>query len=551
MKFHSYIFFVVLIFIISCTSKIPLVLNSGEIKNELHEAHTGEIVFMSEYIPFSEFKESDLLESITLTKQSDFHIRMFLENTLTHSLHELVPEFTVNELCEKGNFHFTFYVDGENIYEYNLQQGAGSCSYKNSQTVYGVPFVDVTEPDHWGRFLWMKFLHLGGGSDVLDTGSHVLKIEARTYLESDKIVIGKIIAQGEVNLIIPEEDYDKSEVLIQDVHPTEKFVISKETINENKLEELNLKIAKNQYKEISSIVVIKNGELLIEEYFNETNRETLHDTRSVGKSFASTILGIAIKENHIKSEDAVLGDFYYLSKFDNFSIEKENVSLKSLLTMSSGFEGNDSDMNSPGNEENMYPTKDWVKFTLGLPMDENNGIGKQWEYLTAGTVVLGDVLDKSVPKGLEKYADVKLFKPLGISDYKWQYTPTNVPNTAGSLQMSSLDYAKFGQLYLDGGVVNGRQVIPGSWIEKSFSHQMNIPSRTDEYYGYLFWNKKYEVNGKKYEAYYASGNGGNKILVFEELDLVIVLTVKAYNKPYAHFQADQIVEDLLGIVLGI
>ena len=116
--------------------------------------------------------------------------------------------------------------------------------------------------------------------------------------------------------------------------------------------------------------------------------------------------------------------------------------------MSSAFNGSDAQSDSPGNEENMYPTDNWVKFALDLSMDSTKSNGQQWDYFTAGVILLGDILNKSVPEGLEKYADKKLFAPLNIKKYQWQYTPQKVANTAGGLQMTSLDYAKVGQLYI-------------------------------------------------------------------------------------------------------
>lgn len=100
-------------------------------------------------------------------------------------------------------------------------------------------------------------------------------------------------------------------------------------------------------------------------------------------------------------------------------------------------------------------------------------------------------LNKSVPNGLQKYADKILFKPLGIKNYKWEYTPQNVANTAGGLKMNSLDLAKFGQLYKNNGTWNTQQIIPKEWIAKSLSHQINLPETEKEFYGYLFWNKFY------------------------------------------------------------
>jgi CubicO group peptidase (beta-lactamase class C family) len=223
---------------------------------------------------------------------------------------------------------------------------------------------------------------------------------------------------------------------------------------------------------------------------------------------------------------------------------KEDISIKDLLTMSSVFDGNDDDYGSPGNEENMYPTSDWVKFTLDLPLNLNRP-KDEWHYFTAGVVLLGDILNKSVPGGLEKYADQKLFKPLGITTYKWQYTPQNVPNTAGGIRMNALDFAKYGQLYKNMGSWNGKQLIPEAWVKKTFTKYKSIPGRKDEFYGYLFWNKTYTVGGKPYETFYCAGNGGNKIYIFTDQPLVIVITATAYGATYAHSQEDKMMTDFI------
>jgi CubicO group peptidase (beta-lactamase class C family) len=203
----------------------------------------------------------------------------------------------------------------------------------------------------------------------------------------------------------------------------------------------------------------------------------------------------------------------------------------------------------PGNQEKMYPTADWIKFALDLPMDDKKEIGKTWTYFTAGTIVLGDIIEKSVPGGLEKYADTKLFKPLGIEKYQWQHTPQKVANTAGGLQMSSLDFAKYGQLYKNGGEWNGKQVVPHIWVDKTFTKYLTIPFGNMNY-GYLFWNITYNVKGKPYEAFFATGNGGNKIFVFKDQPLVVVITATAFGKSWAHLQVDKMMEkDILPAVL--
>ena len=293
--------------------------------------------------------------------------------------------------------------------------------------------------------------------------------------------------------------------------------------------------------------MIKNGKLLIEEYFNSEGRDTLHDPRSVGKTFASAVMGIAIEDGYIKSEQQTLSDFYNLRNFHNYSQKKDSITLKSLLTMSSVFDADDNDDNSPGNENNMYPTDNWVKFALDLKVDSSKQAYKTWSYFTAGAVVLGDILNQKVPGGLQRYADTKLFKPLGITSYEWPYTPQHVPSTAGGIRLRALDFAKFGQLYKNGGIWNGKQIIPNEWVEKSFTKQITLPADVvgPGNYGYLFWNKTYTVGGKSYETWYCTGNGGNKIFIFKDQPLVVVITATAYNEGYAHPQVDKMMQQYI------
>lgn len=508
----------------------------------IHKANIGKIAFMNKVVPIEIFTQKDFLTTFELKENTDLNIRVFLRNSLTNYLHLLSPQLSADELTKNGNYQFTFFIDNKIIYVENLNVGAGSAESKNQRTIFRVPLISSTNEDSWGRFLWNRF-YGNGGQDALTNGEHLLKIEVRPYLNLNEILIGNIIAEGELKIIVPEIKINEQLAKVQNIKPLKDFQISSSQIDTVKIEELNRKIATQNFKDITSIVVLKDEELLLEEYFNGANRKTLHDTRSVGKSFASTLLGIAIKENYIKSEKQTLNEFYKLNTFQNYSIAKDSITLKDLLTMSSTFDGSDMNSESPGNEENMYPTKNWVEFALNLPIDKSKVESKQWDYFTAGVVVLGDIIHKSVPNGLEKYSNEKLFKPLGITKYKWQFTPQKVANTAGSVQLRSLDYAKYGQLYKNQGVWSGKQILSKEWITKSLSHQMTISE--DEYYGYLFWNKTYTVNGVNYEVYYSSGNGGNRIFIFKDLPIVVVITSTAYNTPYGHKQVDKIMQNYL------
>jgi len=514
---------------------------SEGITSDFHRINLGKIIFTAKPVPIESLQEKDFLQTVELKQTTDLSFRAFMDNCLTNYLHRLAPQLSADELAQQGSYQFSFFVDGAPVHQENLHPAAISKEVRLMKTSIGLNFINSADPEA-GSTIWKRFLLLGG-DQALTAGKHLLRLELRPYLRSPDLKIGSLIAAGEVQLTVPVKPETNERLsAVQPIKPLSGWEQSNDPYDQEKLKELNRKISENFYREIKSIVVIKDGKLLIEEYFNGATRDTLHDTRSVGKSFASPIMGIAIQDAYIKSENQTLKDFYDLQKFANYSPKKESVTINSLLTMSSGFDGNDDEEDSPGNEEKMYPTADWIKFALDLPMDDKKRVGEKWNYFTAGVVVLGDIINKSVPEGLEKYADKKLFKPLGITRYEWQYTPMKVPNTAGGLKMSALDLARFGQLYKNGGLWDGRQIIPKQWVEKSFTKHISLGPGSDGYYGYLFWNTAFNVRGKKCEAFFATGNGGNKIFIFKDQPLVIVITATAYGKWYMHTQASSMMD---------
>lgn len=513
--------------------------------NPLYQKNIGKLVFLSKSIPSEQLTESDFLESFQNSDGNDLYLGVFMGNSLVNFLHTINPNLTVAELVQSGNFQFSFYADDKLLYTENLNTGAGTLQSKTKGTTFQIPLISKSGEDSWGRFLWSRFFFNGGGEEALFSGEHKLTIEIRPYLKSGTTIkTGALIAQGSLIVTAPIVSLSENQIAIQKIAPKSDWPLATATYDTTTIRLLNQKIQEKRFKDITSIVVIQNGKLAIEEYFNGSDRNTLHNTRSVGKSFASTLVGMAIRDGYIKNENQTLNPFYKLKDFAHYSISKENVTLKSLLTMSSGFDGSDQNPDSPGNEENMYPTDNWVKFALDLPMDSEKQIGKNWDYFTAGVVLLGDILNQRVPKGLESYAATKLFNPLGIKSYQWQYTPQNVANTAGGLQLRTLDLARYGQLYANKGLWNGKQLLPKEWVEKSFTNYFPEDSNTPGY-GYLFWKENFTVKGKNYDAFACSGNGGNKVYIFQNVPLVIVITATAYNKPYTHPQVRRMMQEFL------
>ncbi|HEY8897886.1 MAG TPA: serine hydrolase [Niastella sp.] len=521
-----------------------IVTNQG-ITSAFHQANLGKILFTAKNIAASELRQEDVLQEYTFTNRSDLFMTVFMGNSITNYLHYLAPDLRADSVVKIGNYQFALYVDGRLVYESNLYPGAPNKSVQDTATFISKPLVDNKhEGVYWSQYYWGRFL-MNGGDSALTDGKHLLHMKIRPYVKLNEAVkVGDIIAEGSVTLTVQREvQADIAKVHLNPIKPYPGFGISKEKFNREKILALKANIEEGVFKHINGVVVVSNGNLLIEEYFNDENRNSLHNPRSVGKSFASTVTGIAINEGYLKSVEQQLKEFYDLHKFEQYAEEKEHVTIKDLLTMSSVFDGDDN-TNSPGNEENMYPTENWVSFALNLPVNHTRPAG-EWHYFTAGVVLLGDILNKSVPGGLEKYADIKLFKPLGIKEYKWQYTPQHVANTAGGIQMNALDFAKYGQLYKNGGRWNGKQILPAQWVHKSFARHKKIPGRVEEYYGYLFWNKKYKVAGREYETFYCAGNGGNKIFVFPNHPWIIVITASAYGAMYAHPQVDKMMTEYI------
>lgn len=535
----NYLFILITCLLLSCKSNSQ---SKNTPSNEIENLYFSKVDFTKDKITSEGYSKK-----FNLHNDDYLSIVFNLEKPLIQSLQELAPTLSQEELLRKGNFQFSYLVDGKIIYVENLNTGAGPKTRKTERLRQVIPLITPEQIDFWGWFMWQRFMNFNGGIDAFSEGNHTLSIEIRPYLKRDVLKVGDLLAKGNIAVEVPKIIIDESLVPVQKIQPNSGWEISKANFDSSKIEALNRKIAEERFDAINGIVVIKKGKLLIEEYFNGTTRDSLHNVKSVGKSFASTILGIAIEEKFIKNEDVLLKDFYNLKSFKNYSPKKDSVTLKSLLTMSSGFLGNDDDYRSLGTEDRMQSTDNWVKFTLDLPMHKDKIIGKDYHYFTAGVGLLGDILHKSVPGGLVSYADKKLFAPLGITNYKWFYTPQNIAYMGGGIELPTIDFAKFGQLYKNKGKWKGKQILTEEWVEKSLAKQVSqaYAGIKNGYYGYLFWNKIYTVDGKDYEVSFSTGSGGNKIFIFKDIPFVVVLTASSYGWRSAHTNADRIMIDYI------
>jgi CubicO group peptidase (beta-lactamase class C family) len=318
-----------------------------------------------------------------------------------------------------------------------------------------------------------------------------------------------------------------------------------------KLVEMESVVRGEQFKKITSVVIARHGKLAYEGYFGGTDASTLMETRSATKSITSMLVGIAIDQKLLAGVNTpILPFFRDKQPLQNPDARKEKITVEDFLTMSSLLECDDWNDFSRGNEERMYVIEDWVKFALDLPIKgfapwvtkpKDSPYGRSFSYCTAGAFLLGQVVERSVKMPVQDFARKNLFEPLGIEKADWKFSPLGEAQTGGGLGLRSRDLLKLGQLYANGGFWNGKRVVSESWVKVSAQPHVRIDDETQ--YGYLWWLKSFKSGEQAHPAYFMSGNGGNKVVVLPDLDMVVVITSTNYNSKGMHEQTEKLLMD--------
>ncbi|MGB5818435.1 MAG: serine hydrolase [Saonia sp.] len=277
---------------------------------------------------------------------------------------------------------------------------------------------------------------------------------------------------------------------------------------------------------VHSILLIKNDELVIEQYFDNHSVDRQHDLRSVTKSIRSVLMGIAIDNGFVESVNDPISK--YLKNpvpTKNLDEKKDEITIGHLLTMSSGLDCNDWDKKSEGQEDKVYRKKDWLQYTLNLPMIYEPGTVSN--YCSMGVVLIAEIISRASGMAIDEFAEHFLFDPLGITNVSWGHTSNKEVIASGKrLYMTSRDMAKIGQLILNNGAWGGKQIVSKEWVEEATSPKTKI---TGIDYGFLWWSIPFKVNEKVIVSKTATGNGGQYIMILPELDMVAVFTGSAYN----------------------
>ena len=197
-----------------------------------------------------------------------------------------------------------------------------------------------------------------------------------------------------------------------------------ENIDADVIKDLVNKIYQDQpQRQIRSFLIARNNKLVLESYYNGWHGNRKQDIRSATKSFTSSLVGIAIDQQILQNENQRIMDFFTeYSEFQNTDQRKSDMTIEDFLRMRTGMSCNDDIPSSPGNEENMYDTNDWIKFVLDLPMVREPG--ENFSYCTGAPVTLGAVISNASSIEIPEFSDVYLFSKLGITDYTWEFMPT-------------------------------------------------------------------------------------------------------------------------------
>ncbi len=298
---------------------------------------------------------------------------------------------------------------------------------------------------------------------------------------------------------------------------------------------------------IHSILIVKDGKLVFEEYFpgdkfnlaQPTGEigfdiDDTHNLCSVTKSFTSALIGIAIDKGFILSVDQKV--FHFFPEYSDLlasAPEKNDLTLKHLLTMTSGLEWDDETYSYFDSRNDMYQlfnSRDPIKYMLSKNVVLTPGT--VFDYSNCNTNVLGEVIRKATGQRLDAFAENYLFSKLGITDFEWQMLPNNVVFCSGDLRLRPRDMAKFGYLFLCKGIWKDERIISQEWVDISTQIFINPNSYSADFtwadgYGYQWWQWE-KIDSVDFHAYFAAGWGGQWIIVSPNMNLVVTSTAGNY-----------------------
>ena len=341
--------------------------------------------------------------------------------------------------------------------------------------------------------------------------------------------------------------YYQYRIPIQTTDGWETASLSRVGMNEQPLFNLMYRLKSSDDYRMHSLLIIKDGKLVFEEYFpgekfnlaqytGETgfDMDDTHNLCSATKSFTSALTGIAIDQGTILSVDQRIFDFFpEHTDLLRLSPGKNDITIRNLLTMQSGLAWDDestSYFDARNDMNQMFSSRDPIRYVLTKDLIEIPGTF--FAYRNCNTNVLGEIIHKASDESVISFSDEYLFTKLGITDFEWQMISGDVVFCSGDLRLRPRDMAKFGLLFLNGGSWEGEQIISRAWIDSSTARQVELQQSWADLdgYGYQWWLWE-DIDDLAFSAYAAAGWGGQWIIIWPEKNTVFVTTGGNYYTP--------------------
>jgi CubicO group peptidase (beta-lactamase class C family) len=305
-------------------------------------------------------------------------------------------------------------------------------------------------------------------------------------------------------------------------------------------------IQSGEYEDVHSLLIVKDGRLVFEEYFPghiweydaehfqgpyaEFDRDTLHTIMSVTKAFTSAAVGIAVEQGEIRSEQNPVFD-YFPAYQQLRTPEKEAITVEHLLTMSSGLEWNEWEYPLSDTRNDLiqlWIVDDPVEYILDKPLTHEPG--SYWYYSGGDVNLLGEIVQEATGQRFDEYATEHLFDPLGITEYEWDFIDEDIVYVSGNLMLRPRDMAKLGYLLLNDGRWQDEQILSPEWVQKTTGSYIPTDSPGEgESYGYQWWHMTFPTDTGPVKALHRSGWGGQELYLFPSLDLLVAMTGGSYE----------------------
>lgn len=293
-----------------------------------------------------------------------------------------------------------------------------------------------------------------------------------------------------------------------------------------RLAEVDATVATLPY--LDSLIIIRDGYIVYERYFNGYDVATPHNSASVTKSWTSALVGIAQEQGAVPDLDKALPELLPTYFAGDANVDKRSITLRHLLMMRSGIEYDENRLNSGDYGGAELLEQDTTRVALEFPMAF--APGEAWNYSTLDSQLISAAMGQATGVPLHTFAEDQLFTPLGIDVVAWRVDGVGTTIGGQDLSMTPRDMAKLGLLYLHGGVWEGRPVVPAAWVRESTQPQNNAfhvstgkvePIR---FYGYHWWLWEDSWYNGMSHAIHAMGYAGQNIVILPRLNMIIVTT---------------------------